>query len=295
VAISVDEALSSYGFVYTLANNVPDLKNILNQAISGGWTADKLTATIESSPWWNTHSDTVRNLVTSQATDPATYNQNLAKAMQIVSLKAQQLGRVMDQGTLQRLGYQTLIENSSFDDQLLGQLVTNNSTIFHGEPGAYLGNAAQLNDHMKQLASNYGVPVSTQWLDAMVNQVQSGRDSLDGFESIMRARAKAAFPHFANQIDAGMTIRDIADPYISTYAQTLEVPETQVTLKDSYIQKALSSAGPDGTTRTSMPLWQFQRMLKDDPRYDKTKQAKDDAFSTLNKIGKDFGFVGASA
>jgi hypothetical protein len=81
----------------------------------------------------------------------------------------------------------------------------------------------------------------------------------------MRARAKAAFPQFANQIDAGMTVRDIADPYISTYAQTLEVPETQVTLKDPAIKKALAQTGQDGTTQTSMPLWQFQRTAQGRP------------------------------
>jgi hypothetical protein len=161
--------------------------------------------------------------------------------------------------------------------------------------GGYQGNAANLRDHMTQVAQNYGVAYTSSWLDGWINEVESGRDSLDGWESVMRARAKAAFPQFAAQIDAGMTIRDIADPYISTYAQTLEVPETQVTLNDTYIKKALSQTGQDGTTRASMPLWQFQRQLKDDPRYDRTQQAKDDAFTTLNKIGKDWGFVGASA
>jgi hypothetical protein len=50
---------------------------------------------------------------------------------------------------------------------------------------------------------------------------------IDGFESLIKARAKAQYPHLASQIDGGMTVRDIADPYIASYAQTLEVPETR--------------------------------------------------------------------
>jgi hypothetical protein len=295
VAYSLDEAMSAYGFVYTLANAIPDLKQILSDAVNNKWTPDRLTATVESSNWWKANADTVRNLVTTQYTDPATYNQNLANAKNMVRLKAEQLGRSIDDGLAGRLALQTLTENFSWDDNRLSQLVTNSTGLAHGDSGAYLGQAANLRDHMTQVAQNYGVAYSSSWLDGMVNNIESGRDSLDGWESVMRARAKAAYPQFAAQIDQGMTIRDIADPYIGTYAKTLEVPETQVTLNDTYIKKALSQTGQDGVTRSSMPMWQFERLLKDDPRYDRTQQAKDDAFTTLNKIGKDFGFVGASA
>jgi hypothetical protein len=295
VPISVDEALSSYGFVYTLANNIPELKGILNQAIAGGWTADKLTATIESSGWWNSHSDAVRNLVTTQYTDPATYQLNIAKARNLISLKAGQMGYALNGGQLDSLAYETLVTNGSFDDQVLGNLIVNRARgqFSRGEGGTYQGQAANLSTHMTELANSYGVATTDGFVQSYLTQILGGVNTIDGFEAVIRARAKAAFPQFAQQIDAGMTVRDIADPYISTYAQTLEIPETDVTLKDSYIQKALSQR-TDGVS-ASMPLWQFQRMLKDDPRYDKTQQAKDDAFSTLNKIGKDWGFVGASA
>ena len=292
---SMDEAMSAYGFVFQLANSVPQLKGFLDQAIRDKWTADRFQATIESSPWWMQNADTVRNLAIQQATEPGTYNQNLTNAKQQITLKAQQLGRSIDDATAQRLALQTLSENFSWDDQRLSMLVTNNTSIGRGDSGGYLGQAANYHDHMTKVAQDYGVAYTGSWLDAWVNDIESGRNSLDSFESVMRARAKAAFPQFANQIDAGMTIRDIADPYIGMYAQTLEVPETQVTLKDPAIQKALAQTGQDGTTQTSMPMWQFQRTLKDDPRYDRTKAAKDDAFAALNKIGKDFGFVGAGA
>lgn len=294
---SLEEAMSAYGFVFTLASAVPDLKAILEQAIAGKWTADRLTATVESSNWWRTNADTVRHLVTLQATDPATYSRSLANAKELITLKAQQMGRAIDDATAHRLALQTLTENASWDDQRLSMLVTNNTGLRRGDGAsrALYGDAAQLHNHMTQVAQNYGVGYSESWLTSWVNEISSGRNSIDGWEAIMRARAKAAFPQFAQQIDAGMTIRDIADPYIATYAQTLEVPETDVTLRDSMIQRALSQSGPDGTTQTAMPMWQFQRQLKDDPRYDRTQQAKDDAFAALGKIGRDFGFVGGSA
>lgn len=291
---SVEEAMSAYGFVFTLANAIPDLKAILDQAIAQEWTPDHLTAQVESSQWWNNNADTVRNLVTQQYTDPSTYRQNLANAVNMIHLKAQQLGRQLDEPTAQRLALQTLTENGSWDDQRLSQLLTNNSGLVHGsDHGAVMGTAANYADHMTKIASSYGVAYTTDWLDSWINEVESGRNTLDGFDAVIRARAKAQFPQYADQLDAGMTIRDIADPYIATMAQTLEMAESDISLTDPYIKKALSTPSPDGVQR-AVPMWQFQRQLKDDPRYDKTLGARQDAYSALGKIGAAFGFFTGS-
>lgn len=293
--LSTADAMASYGFVYQLAEAVPALKTFIDQAITDTWTPERLTATVESSDWWRSNADTVRNLVQLQATDPATYQRTLLNATDQVILKTTQLGRQIDMPTATALALRTLTENASWDDNRLTNLVAGVAPVQHAGGGAYVNNAAQLADHMTQVAQNYGVPYTQDSMDYWLNAIQLGRDSLDGFESQMRARAKAQYPHFANQIDAGVTIRDIADPYIAQYAKTLEVPETDVTLKDPAIARALQQTGQDGQTQTSMPMWQFTRALKDDPRYDKTAQAKDDAYSTLAKVGKDFGFVGGGA
>jgi hypothetical protein len=47
----------------------------------------------------------------------------------MIQLKAQQLGRTLDDATAQRLAMQTLTENGSWDDQRLSQLLTNNTTL----------------------------------------------------------------------------------------------------------------------------------------------------------------------
>jgi hypothetical protein len=112
----------------------------------------------------------------------------------------------------------------------------------------------------------------------------------------MRARAKAAFPQFANQIDAGMTIRDIADPYISTYAQTLEVPETQVTLKDSGDPEgAERRPGRTGRRRPRCRCGSSSASSRTTRATTRPSRRRTTRSPRSNKIGKDFGFVGASA
>jgi hypothetical protein len=69
-------------------------------------------------------------------------------------------------------------------------------------------------------------------------------------------------------------------------AATLEISDKDVKLSDSYIKKALEGANGERT-----PLWQFEKMLKDDPRWDKTKQARNETYDLLAQVGKDWGFV----
>jgi hypothetical protein len=293
LAISVDEAMSSYGYVYAIAKSIPELNTYLQQALKEGWSPDKLTATIESSKWWMSNADTVRNLAIQHAAEPGTYKQTIANAVDQISLRAQALGRSLSNAEMQRLAVQTLVTNSSWDTNRLDQLISANSAINTGGGTLHSG-AAQLADHMTQVAQSYGVPYTQAFLNQWITTVQGGHDTVDGFENLMRARAKATYPNLAAQLDAGMTVKDIADPYISTYAQTLEIPETQVTLNDPAIKKALSQVDPKTGVHATQPMWQFQQAIKQDPRYDRTVQAKTDAYSTLGQIAKDFGFSGGT-
>jgi hypothetical protein len=286
MALDLNTALNSYGFVGTLANAIPELKTILGQAVQAEWQPEQFTRAVQDSQWWKTNAESVRQLVTLEATDPATYHQNLSNAASKVRLMSGQMGRTGDIGNV---ALRALTENWD-DEQIrsaIGQLET--AAAPDGN-GAYGGDAGQLQNHLKQLAANYGVPATDDYITQTINSIQSGFGTLDGYENLIKARAKATYTHLASQIDAGMTVRDIADPFIATYAQTLEVPETSVNLSDPAIQKALQQRNPDGTA-TTQPMWQFQRALKDDPRYDKTSGARTEAYSTINRLGKDMGFL----
>lgn len=288
--VDVAAAMNAYGYVEQLAAQIPELHDILAKAISTGATQGGIDAAIESSPWWRTHADTVRNLAQMEATDPASYHRNMLNAENLIQLKANSLGRTLDVKTRQALALQTLTTNAGWDDQVLTNLVATKTQLHANSSGAYTGNAADLVNHMTQTAQSYGVAYTPDQLNRTASIIQQGGDSLSGWENLMRARAKATYPQFANQIDAGMTVRDIADPYISTMASTLELDANTVTLKDPSIQKALSQRDPTGAA-TSQPMWQFQQQVKADPRYDKTTQARDDAFTALKQIGADFGFA----
>lgn len=289
MALDLTTALNKFGFVGTLANAIPELRDIFAQAAAQEWPVEQFNRAVQDTGWYRTSADSARQLLTLQVTDPATFNQNWTNATTKVHLLAQQMGRNgVDPGTLQSLAMQALTGN--WDDEQLKAIIGERLPLATGEAGSLTGDAAQLETHMRALASGYGVPITPAFLTGQLTAIQGGHNTLDGFESLMRARAKATYPQFADQIDLGMTVRDVADPWIASMAKTLEVPETQLSLDTPEVQKALQQRNPDGTV-TAQPLWQFTRALKDDPRYDKTTQARTDANSMMLQIGRDFGFA----
>lgn len=289
--LNVSEALAAFGFVGELANSIPALKSIFLEAAKDGRPTSWLNLKIRDSDWFKLYGDAARNWITLQATDPATARRNLANATTTTRLMMNELGLQTNGETLAALAKRSIIQGLD-PDQMRAMLAAEGKLNY--DHGILTGDAGQLEQQMRQVATNYGVSFTSSNLKERLRNVMAGTDTLEGWESLMRARAKAAFPHFADQIDAGLTVRDVADPYISTMANTLEISETDIDLSDQWVKKALQQNLPDGIPG-AMPLWQFERQLKDDSRWDKTKQARDQAFSTVAKVGKDFGFAGGGA
>ena len=109
---------------------------------------------------------------------------------------------------------------NNYDEATQRRWLALNGVIATGEGGHMAGQSAELDEHMRTVATNMGVPITDQYRRTYMQKILAGDYTLEGFESLMRARAKAAFPQFAEQIDSGLSIRDIADPYISTMANT---------------------------------------------------------------------------
>jgi hypothetical protein len=102
------------------------------------------------------------------------------------------------------------------------------------------------------------------------------------------ALAKAAYFGLSDQLDAGLTLQEIFQPYRDLAARTLELAPDAVDFMDTKFSAAFGSKdkGP-------MSMGEFQDLLKSDPKYgyDKTKQAKNDARSMVMAMAQAFGKV----
>lgn len=144
---------------------------------------------------------------------------------------------------------------------------------------------------VKRLAAQNGVMLSDGAATAYANSIVSGKVSEDTVFSTIRESAGNAFPSMAEKIKQGINLQTLADPYIQSMSNILEVPDTAIDLFDPKIRGALSFTLPDGKVGTKS-IYDFEKELRQDPRWQYTKNAREQASSIATTVLKDFGFMG---
>jgi hypothetical protein len=277
---------SALGPLVGLLTGVPELNHQLELAVQGGWSVAKFQQSIEATNWYRTHNDSARQLVALQYSDPTEYKTRVANAAQQVSTLAGQMGVSLTAGQISSLSQQFLV--SGWSTQTLQYEV---GKFYNGSPK---GQAAGILQQMQQTYADYGVPISQGSLEARVRQVLEGATTADTYKEEAIQTAKSLYPSIALQLDSGLTVKNIADPYIQQMSNILEVDPNTVGVTDPLIKKALQGSvvtANGKSTATSTPLWQFEQTLRSDPRWSKTQNARDTVSTALVKLGGDFGYA----
>lgn len=279
--VDTNKALDQYGYVGVLASKTPELKSLLARATKEEWNSARFERELADTKWWKARSERQRAVELQKATDPASWKSTLAnKTTEITSLAARM-------GVQINAAYwaEKALRND-WDEAALRAVLFNN----YDPRTTGGGEGAEIEEHLRKTYASFGIPVSDEKLNTMREQVLGGRQTIGGLDAIIRTGAKQHYPQFAQQLDAGQTIADIADPFIQQMANTLEISPTDIDLNDKYIKQALSAQDASGKPAT-MSLSQFERQLKQDARWGRTKQAKSEAYSLLEQVGKDWGFL----
>lgn len=286
--LSSAELAEQYGFVSSFLNSNKELKKLFQDAVSGGWSADKFQAKLRNTKWWKTHSKDEREWLLQLKADPATAKQEMSQAKVKTRQLANQMGMVMTkdiQKYLDKAAY-NMVALGWDEGQLryyLGQYVSFKGETLQGEGGETI-------NEMREYAYSMGVQLGDSWYTDRARNVLRGVATIQDYKSEIMNKAKAAFPQWTKQIEAGQSVADIASPYMQSMAQILELPSGSVNLFDSTIKKALNYKNPSTLQNEAKPLWQFENELRSDPRWKKTKNAQDSLFQVGHQVLADFGF-----
>jgi hypothetical protein len=111
-------------------------------------------------------------------------------------------------------------------------------------------------------------------------------ESIETFKNTIRGAAKLGLPDkVANLLDQGLDLKDIYAPYRNVMASVLEVAPDSINLDDKTLRMAI---GPD----KEMSIYDFQRTLRKDARWQYTNNAREEASDSVLKVLRDFGFQG---
>ena len=111
-------------------------------------------------------------------------------------------------------------------------------------------------------------------------------ESIETFKNTIRGAAKLGLPDkVANLLDQGLDIKDIYAPYRNVMASVLEIAPDSIGLDDKTLRMAI---GPE----KEMSIYDFQRVLRKDPRWQYTDNARQESSTAVLGVLRDFGFQG---
>lgn len=283
---SKDELAETYGMSVAFFNSVPELKRMLGQATAQQWDATAFQAHLKNSKWWKETSDSNRKAQIMEKSDPATYKATLEASRVAAAQLAVKMGAVLSDGAVDKLAKNILHFgwNDAQIQNFLGQYIDFNDKKVLG------GMAGQAYQQLRTVAYDNGVSLSEQALKNSAAYVVKGVSTMEKEVANIRGVAMGAYPGFADQIEAGQSMRQIAEPYVQTLAKVLEVPDTSIDMFDPRIKSALNRADAQGKV-APQSITDFTVALRDTPDWRRTANAQQSMMSVGQQVLRDMGLA----
>lgn len=305
----IDAVANEYGSIDTIFKTDKGLQELLLKAIGkdgipnteDDLTVNQFTNELENTSWFKTNAGAVRqrgfykrqfddlvkqggNLEDLYKTTE--YGRGLKFTQQVIADEIKKVGASLTPEEIDLisrdiydLGYEN--QKAIVSQRIRAKIAYKPGGIVGGEAGADL---ADLRKTAKanglDLDKNFGSSIQG-WLQ---NLAQG--ESIETFKQIIRSTAKLGLPEKVSALlDQGVDLDTIYSPYKRLMASVLEINPESITLDDQVLRSAI---GPD----KEMSLYDYQKMLRKDNRWQFTNQAKEEVSDTALRVLRDFGFQG---
>jgi hypothetical protein len=272
------------------------IDNLISQAKAGGWKEATFMEALKNTTWWSQTLPTLRQffLDTHDPRQAATQAQTMLNKIDTIQAKMEMLGikvndidpvtgKVIDnRAAIKELAAQSL-QNGWDDNQLAQHLAAKSDIIFTG--GGQLGGYV---DQIKRQALNYGVALDNNQLTTIQRDLLNPQDGKDAqwYLNNIKQQSIDANPAFAASLKEGRSLYDVTSSYRNQMSSLLEVDPTNITWND-LMNKVMNK--DKGTANT---FADFTKLVKQDPLWQTTKNAKETYSNTALDLMKQFGFMG---
>jgi len=133
--------------------------------------------------------------------------------------------------------------------------------------------------------------VSDKDAKAAAKSIAKGDMTLADYTVKLQKVAAKEYPQFADRFakDPTLTTYDIAEPIIKMLAKTWEIPEEDVTMDNPLVMSYTNYAGADGKG-VAPSRYDLLLKAKNDPKYQLTEEANNNARDSATSFGRAFGF-----
>lgn len=294
-----EDVKASYGFVALLGDAVPEIKNLLVDAIKNKWTPDRFVMSVANTNWWKTTPASTREWVIKNATDPASAEADLKAGASKLGAELSQMGAgglgPDPTGWLRESFVALKAAGIDADEVARRQFIWNRyMSSPYVSPGLNLGGQhAQLVRDAFRMAKEYGYQSTDlsgevlRWVNGAM--AAGGVADIGGWQSGMINYAESKFAPYADDIRGGKTVAEIARPIVDRVAGLLEVNPDSINFDDPLMKKALTEWGAENRAYS---LNEIENFARQDSRWKTTDNAMESSVKLLNELGQTFGFLG---
>ena len=246
---------------------------------------DGMTAAVMQSNFYRNNNATARARLQAKESQPGVYTDGLDKYRLETRKRLVNAGLKMDAKLFD--GLATKAYDSGMSEDQLKELIVN-SNLVTGYGGQVLGDTSAL----KTYANSFGVGkyLNDQYWNQKSQDLFLGRTTTEDIEDEVRKLAASAFPGYADQINAGVSVDSLASAYKGAMASVLERDADSITFEDPRLRAALQYVDKDGKPAVK-PLWQFERELRMTPEWELTNNARTTVDNLAYKVLNDMGLI----
>ena len=310
---AVAKAQQLYNMPDIIFRNIGTLGELLRKYVDGKLTDQQFALEIQNDPWYRSNSAEIKaryvqlfnyeDLVKQgRATGTTDYEQQLARITRNIQAKARELNGVEipdDQAKLMAkdLYIYNLDNDPSVITERLVRFIRPTAGMIGGVPTlGYSGQALQNYQTLQAVAKANGLKIqdllprdatgAPMTAEGTLEQLALGK--LDINRIAQDARKLAALgqsDYVKDLLGQGYDLETIYAPYKNTMASILEVDPNTISLSDSALRMGIGKEG-------DMNLYDFERALRQDSRWQYTQQARGEVADVALRVLRDFGFTG---
>lgn len=246
---------------------------------------DGMTSAVMQSNFYRNNNATARSRLQAKQSQPGVYADGLDKYGLATRKNLVNSGLKVDNKLF--MGLVQKAYDSGMDENQLKELIVN-SNLVTGYGGEVLGETSAL----KSYANSFGVGkyLDDKYWTQKSQDLFLGRTTTEDIEDEVRNLAASAFPGYADQIKAGISVDSLASAYKGAIASVLERDADSVTFDDPRLRAALQYVDKDGKPAVK-PLWQFERELRMTPEWELTNNARTTVDNLTYKALSDMGIL----
>ena len=279
-------AIELYGGYYEVIKNIPELRQLIGEAMSGGWSDDKFQYQLEQTTWWRTTTASARAWEEQKTRDPATLQTQVDNRVADLRNQSLTLGLRIDDASLSRLAEDSL--KFGWSEEVLTNAV--GMEALRSQSGVSQLRQGYYGQTVKAIASNYGIPLSDTVANQWISKLATGQENEASFQAYVRDLSKNLYPSLSGGFDRGLTFQQMTDPYAQVASNILEIPSSQVDFTDPKWAAAFTIKDDKGV-QSQMSFGEWADYLRTTPSfgYEFTDSARNKAYQVANDLARMFG------